>query len=312
MLELQDQLCKLHLEHRGLQRLQCQSYQELGSKKHELYQVLEEPECGDMEEHIQGPGEQSNPDVNYPKPLPIEESPRRRALSLPIKQSQILRVSMEEEGSLLCCCKLKKKVQFADSLGLNLASVKHFLPSDEPLVPPSVLARLQSYPPTVSSPRAELAMDEEMYSFEWASNFPATPELREKVEEQGVCLEQVSDSHWGVRGSVLVRQPSDGVQVKVRYTFNDWLSFLDCPASPPEKRASFASVAGAQRFLFTLCYPPTTSQVHFAICCNMGHGQEVWDNNQGNNYTVNCQPELIPDFQPSDTEQEEWGATQHW
>ncbi|KAG8442434.1 hypothetical protein GDO86_011278 [Hymenochirus boettgeri] len=229
-----------------------------------------------------------------------EGSQRRRARSLPVEQCPALGAMDGEDSSLLCCCKLKKKVQFADSLGLCLASVKHFLPSEEPSVPSAVLARLQSYPPTVLGQR-DVGTEQE----------PNTPvpddELRARVEEQGVCLEQALDTQWGIRGCVLVSEPRNDVQVKVRYTFNDWLSYLDCPASTGQ-----FVVPGTQRFLFTLCYPPTTRRIQFAICCNTGNGQELWDNNQGDNYTVCCHQDPLQDFQASETEQEECDPLQHW
>ncbi|KAE8597818.1 hypothetical protein XENTR_v10016613 [Xenopus tropicalis] len=248
------------------------------------------------------PQEYTDTDIRGSEPTAAEGSLRRRALSLPVQQCHRLGVAgAEEDGGLLCCCKLKKKVQFADTLGLCLASVKHFLPSEEPLVPPSVLARLQSYPPTVSLQRAELSLNTE------ESDSPVPQELCAKVEAQGVCLEQASDTQWGVRGCALVRESEGAAQVKVRYSFNDWLSHLDCPAT-----AASAPAPGPQRFLFTLCYPPATARVQFAICCSVGNGQELWDNNQGLNYCVYCQQEQVPHFQASDMEQEESCTYQHW
>lgn len=239
------------------------------------------------------------PDARYPEPLSTEGSPRRRARSLPWNSIPEADVE-EDDDSLMCCCKLKKKVQFADSIGLCLASVKHFLPSDEPLVPQAVLARLQSYPPTVAVPMPELSLLEDMC--------PLPEELLAKLDEQMVCLEQVSASPWGINGYILVKDPGHNAQVKIRYTFNEWLSFLDCPASAAQQSCA----PDTQRFHFNLCYPPSTSLIHFAICCTTGHGQEIWDNNQGENYTVSCQQNLLSELQPSDPEQEECEGPQLW
>ncbi|XP_075684567.1 protein phosphatase 1 regulatory subunit 3G [Rhinoderma darwinii] len=247
------------------------------------------------------------PDSRYPEPLSTEESPRRRARSLPwnsIPEADI----EEDDDSLMCCCKLKKKVQFADSLGLCLASIKHFLPSDEPLVPQAVLARLQSYPPTVAVPRHELNLLEERC----ISECPLSAELLARLDELRVCLEQVSASPWGVNGYVLVKDPGENDQVKIRYTFNQWLSFLDCPASAAQQSPAVCSAPGTRRFHFSLCYPPSTSLIHFAICFSTGHGQEIWDNNQGANYTVSCQRNMLPEVQPSSLEQEESEGPRLW
>ncbi|XP_063779154.1 protein phosphatase 1 regulatory subunit 3G [Pseudophryne corroboree] len=249
-------------------------------------------------------------DIKYPETLSTEESPRRRARSLPWNAIPEADVE-EEEDSLMCCCKLKKKVKFADSFGLTLASVKHFLPSDEPLVPRAVLARLQSYPPTVCAQRAELNLEEDMFRAEWVPPSIIPAELLTRLDEQGVCLEQVSSSSWGVRGSVLVKAPEEKAQVKIRYTFNEWLSFLDCLAFAAEEGAPF-HVPGTRRFYFNLNYPPSTSCLHFAICLNTGDGQELWDNNKGVNYTVSFQQDQLPEVQSSSPEQEEWGGSRLW
>ncbi|XP_068090718.1 protein phosphatase 1 regulatory subunit 3G [Hyperolius riggenbachi] len=148
-------------------------------------------------------------DIRYPEHLATEESPRRRARSLP--WNSIPEVE-EEEDSLLCCCKLKKRVQFADSLGLTLTSVKHFLPSDEPQVPPAVLARLQSFPPTVSAQRTEQLLQDELISADLAPSSSTPVELLERLNEQGMCLEKVSSSSFGVRGYVLVKDPGENAQ----------------------------------------------------------------------------------------------------
>ncbi|KAM8966971.1 protein phosphatase 1 regulatory subunit 3G [Pelodytes ibericus] len=294
-----DQNNELHLNERGLHGFRGIN------PDYELHQSL--ALSGDTEEcmgrQLQDASEHRLrlTDTRYPQTLPTEESPRRRARSLPV--NSIPEASEKEEAGLLCCCKLKKRVQFADSLGLTLASIKHFMSSDEPTVPSAVLARLQSYPPTVCEPKAEQVF-----------NTLVPGDLPERLLTVGVCLEQVSTSLRGVRGSVLVQDPKDGAQVKIRYTFNEWLSFLDCPASAIEHTALEASLptSGAKRFQFTLCYPPTTPRIHFAIWCSNGHGQEMWDNNRGNNYTVRCQQELHSDFKALDAEQESWETSLHW
>ncbi|XP_040288015.1 protein phosphatase 1 regulatory subunit 3G [Bufo bufo] len=260
---------------------------------------LAEPRYND--ERRRPPLVRSHVDTRYPEPLGTELSPRRRARSLP--WNSIPEVDVEEEGdALLCCCKLKKKVQFADSLGLCLASVKHFLPSEEPLVPQAVLARLQSYPPTV--PKPELHLLEGMCF----SECPIPEELLARLEEQRVCLEQVSASTLGINGYILVKDPGENAQVKVRYTFNKWLSFLDCPATAAQQ----CTGPGTQRFHFSLCYPPFASLIHFAVCFTTGHGQEIWDNNQGVNYSVSCQQNQPPDVQPASPEQEEFEGFRLW
>lgn len=290
--ELQSKLGQLHLEEANVNLAKSQ-----GPKGREVYQPFHHH---DVKVHCT--------DIRYPEPLVPEESPRRRARSLPWNSIP----EEDEEDSLMCCCKLKKKVQFADSLGLTLASVKHFLPSDEPLVPQAVLARFQSYPPTTYGQRSDLILEEDFSSAEMAPSETAPVELIERLEEQGVCLEQVSASRLGVVGYVLVKGPGEKGQVKIRYTFNEWLSFLDCPATPAGQSATLLPTSGCQRFHFNLCYPPSTSCIHFAICFSTGHGPEIWDNNKGANYTVSCQQDAIPEVQSSSPDREEWEGSQLW
>ncbi|KAM4687323.1 protein phosphatase 1 regulatory subunit 3G [Discoglossus pictus] len=300
--DLQDSMGELHLE---------QDQAQASDNMHGAVLQKQTWGCMKVTEKYSGRDKHHTMDTCYPEFLPTEEPPRRRAISLPLQLPQITEEGKEEEtgGSLMGCCKLKKRVKFADSLGLCLASVKHFLSSDEPLVPSEVLARLQSDSPD------ELGPEEDLY---WEQP-PQPPALNYKEQEaqlkdQRVCLEHVSPSSLGVRGSVLVQEPGNGVQVIIRYTFNEWLSYMECSASTPEPSASttLSLAPGVQRFIFTLCHPPTTSRIHFAICCNIGLGQQLWDNNQGSNYTVICHQELPQDVQDAESEQDSWGAPRHW
>ncbi|XP_019394507.1 PREDICTED: protein phosphatase 1 regulatory subunit 3G [Crocodylus porosus] len=68
----------------------------------------------------------------------------------------------------------------------------------------------------------------------------------------------------------------------VRYTFNEWLSFLDAPALPGPDGGCFH---------FALCPPPSLlrqgAALHFAVRYRSPLG-EFWDNNGGANYTLRC------------------------
>ncbi|TRZ21216.1 hypothetical protein HGM15179_005890 [Zosterops borbonicus] len=208
----------------------------------------------------------------------------------------------DEEGEAAaagedCCGKCKKRVQFADSLGLSLASVKHFSDAEEPQVPPAALSHLQSPPgeerdppppgaePPPPAPPPLLLLPE----------FPEGAEPGpERLRRQRVCLERLGRpaAPTDVRGTVRVLGGPGPKEVTVRYTFNEWLSFVDVPAAPlpPEPPG------GAERFGFTLCVPPSLregSALHFAIRYRGPHG-ECWDNNGGRNYTLRCCPGAGP------------------
>lgn len=219
-----------------------------------------------------------------------------RSLSLPASPSLAaarLFPPSQEGGAGGCCTKCKKRVQFADSLGLRLASVKHFSAAEEPQVPPAVLSRLGprhldfsaalglgcgTRPPP---PPLQLVPD-----FQPAGE----PAAAERLRRERVCLERLGSpaAALDVRGIVRVLSCPGPKEVTVRYTFNEWRSFLDAVAVPlpgPEY-----SDPPTEHFHFSLCTPPSMqegSAVHFAICYRSQQG-EYWDNNGGSNYTLRC------------------------
>ncbi|XP_030063185.1 protein phosphatase 1 regulatory subunit 3G [Microcaecilia unicolor] len=244
-----------------------------------------------------------------------ERKQRRRAVSLPANPSLAAASlfhpysgSPGAEG----CCKCKKRVQFADAMGLNLARVHHFSASEDPHVPAAVLSRLHSFPASQRDLDALLLLDGGLKQEERPTalqppaflepdfQVPDEEEQQERLQRENVCLERVSAEHYDVHGSVLVAPPAcegdpapeegeGDERVSVRYTFNDWLSYLDAPAEregPP----------GARRFGFVLCAPPCLepgARLHFAVCYREAPGgREHWDNNCGKNYTLHyCTPE---------------------
>uniref|UniRef100_A0A4W4EGN3 CBM21 domain-containing protein n=1 Tax=Electrophorus electricus TaxID=8005 RepID=A0A4W4EGN3_ELEEL len=208
---------------------------------------------------------------------------RRRAKSLPAYPEQ---ASLLNEISQSC----RKRVKFADALGLNLASVKHFSTNEDPEIPSKVFTRLQSFPPQP---------DRELFG-ELCVNFKSTlttdrfvptfktpvdsADFEARVKRCQVALEKVTVTHFDVRGLIRVMSAdSRKKEVGVRYTFNDWLSFVDAQAIP----VSAEDIAG-ERFSFTMYTPPflePSSSVHFAVYLRADHG-ESWDNNDGRNYTL--------------------------
>lgn len=223
-----------------------------------------------------------------------------------------------------CCAKCKKRVQFADALGLSLASVKHFSEAEEPQVPPAVLSRLRSFPMSAE----DLQQLPGLLAAAAAAGAPLSaspPRLRpvfelpgpsaaaERLRQQRVCLERVHCSAPGgsqVTGSGRVLGCPGPRTVAVRYTFTEWRSFLDVPAElqpePVEPQRAEAPSGGSEgaeeepgteRFHFSLCLPPGLQPedgekmdapglaVHFAVRYRCAQG-EYWDNNAGANYTL--------------------------
>lgn len=230
-----------------------------------------------------------------------------------------------------CCAKCKKRVQFADALGLSLASVKHFSEAEEPQVPPAVLSRLHSFPMSAE----DLQQLPGLLAAAGAPLGAPPPRLRplfelpgpgaaaERLRRQRVCLERVHCPAPGaaeVTGSGRVLGCPGPRAVAVRYTFTEWRSFLDAPAelqpepaelqrqeTPSEEPGPGGAEEepGAERFHFSLCLPPGLQPrdgedsnapdvaVHFAVCYRCAQG-EYWDNNAGANYTLRYAPPHSP------------------
>ncbi|XP_048203351.1 protein phosphatase 1 regulatory subunit 3G [Perognathus longimembris pacificus] len=190
-------------------------------------------------------------------------------------------------GPDLCCPKCKKRVQFADSLGLSLASVKHFSDSEEPQVPPAVLLRLRSFPVLskdleqlgglLAAAKAPAPLRAPPLRLRPLFQLPGPSAAAERLWRQRVCLDRVQCSAalgTEVTGAGRVISCPGPRTVTVRYTFTEWRSFLDVPAElQPEERETRlpeapSGVSGsesgnlkeepaAERFYFSLCLPPS-------------------------------------------------------
>lgn len=296
-------------------------------------------ESGTSENPIPDAQVQDKPQSPQREAAPPEQGylrPRARSFSLPadpILQAAKLLQQMQQAGQPgpegggpagHCCAKCKKRVQFADSLGLSLASVRHFSEAEEPQVPPAVLSRLHSFPLraedlqqllAVAPPSAAAAPRLQLRPL---FQLPGPSAAQERLRRQRVCLERVWCSQppsAEVTGSGRVVISSPGPRaVAVRYTFTEWRTFLDVPAelhpvspqplSPPgSSRDSLPGVGGreeepgTERFCFSLCLPPGLQPgegedadardvaLHFAVCYRCEQG-EYWDNNGGANYTL--------------------------
>lgn len=214
---------------------------------------------------------------------------RRRAQSLPAYPAALLDgVPGSNE---------RKRVKFADSMGLNLASVKHFSSLEEPQIPSKVLSRHKSFPPQQQDFLNDLCQSfkSSLYTDRLVSCFPEPREVERRVQQLRVCLERVTITQFDVRGQIRVLTGCSHKEVGVRYSFNDWLSYVDAQALPVA--ADQPGFVG-ERFSFTVYTPPVmdpTSAVHFAVYLKSVEG-EFWDNNEGQNYTLryHCMPSTAP------------------
>ncbi|KAL4642082.1 protein phosphatase 1 regulatory subunit 3E-like [Arapaima gigas] len=181
----------------------------------------------------------------------------------------------------------QKKVRFADSLGLELTSVKHFCDADMPEVPQRILDKFKrASPPHLNHFDKFPRIPSQAPSFMEVqfANPGESPGFLEKVREQKVCLERVDTDEFSLSGFVRVLNVAFEKNVLLRYTLNNWVTFFDVPASyVPQSSDGFTD-----KFSFKIITPTFLESgggLQFAVKYSVG-GDEFWDNNHGNNYKV--------------------------
>ncbi len=188
----------------------------------------------------------------------------------------------------------KKAVRFADALGLDLESVRHVLNmEDPPLVPRSAMRDLNLDSDSlgdITGSRGGSSQRSEGVRY-LSACFPQPvndPNFLRRVRDCKAVLENclVDDKAMTVSGTVRVANIAYHKQVKIRYTFNNWLTCDDILACYVQN--SFDG--STDRFSFTLSVPPyfdVGSRLAFAVMYDAG-GQTFWDNNHSRNYVVEC------------------------
>ncbi|XP_012589446.1 PREDICTED: protein phosphatase 1 regulatory subunit 3E, partial [Condylura cristata] len=154
----------------------------------------------------------------------------------------------------------RKRVRFADALGLELAAVRRFRPGELPRVPRHVQIQLQRdalrhFAPC--QPRAR-GLQEARAALEPASE----PDFVARLQAQRICLERAEAGPLGVAGSARVLDLAYEKRVSVRWSADGWRSQPFRLPAPP--------IGGA--LLFALRYRVT--------------GHEFWDNNGGRDYAL--------------------------
>uniref|UniRef100_A0AAQ4S6Z9 CBM21 domain-containing protein n=1 Tax=Gasterosteus aculeatus aculeatus TaxID=481459 RepID=A0AAQ4S6Z9_GASAC len=206
---------------------------------------------------------------------------RRRCKSLPTPTERAkLEISRSRSPTS------QKRVRFADSLGLELISVKHFDDTDEPEVPERILAKLAKGHPDLHHldtkfPRAPA----QSMLMELQFTNPGTlPGFEQKVREVKVLLETVQVDEFSMSGFVRVLNLAFEKSVSLRYSLNNWLTCMDSLASyVPD-----SSKGDTDKFRFKIVMPTYLDNggtFQFAIKYCVG-GTEFWDNNNGNNYKM--------------------------
>ncbi|XP_069044827.1 protein phosphatase 1 regulatory subunit 3E-like [Lepisosteus oculatus] len=226
-----------------------------------------------------------------PSPL----SPRRRARSVPAHPSgEPTRRGHSPET--------RKRVRFADTLGLELITVCRYSQSHDSQDQDS---ESESDSPDLVMHVIPNSSHAERKTPSWAESAvlqfqaPVTrPDFDLLVRSQGVCLESVCPQPVCLSGTVRVQNMSFHKDVVVRYTNDHWSSYSEVSASylPPDITHFSLST---DRFQFRLPLPPAPPgppgpggappRLEFAVCYRVG-GQEYWDSNGGANYALCWRP----------------------
>ncbi|KAM3876740.1 protein phosphatase 1 regulatory subunit 3E [Diretmus argenteus] len=226
----------------------------------------------------------------------VDERPRGREILLKPPQSPSLRRRCKSLPTPIERAKLEisrsrsptsqKKVRFADSLGLELTSVKHFDDADMPEVPERILAKFPKEPLRLNHLETKFprAPTQSVFMELQFTNPGTLPGFAQKVREVKVMLENVEADEFSLSGFVRVLNLAFEKSVSLRYSLNNWITFMDSLASYVHE----SSDDGTDRFSFKIITPTfldSGGTLQFAIkyCVD---GEEYWDNNNGNNYKV--------------------------
>jgi len=189
----------------------------------------------------------------------------------------------------------KKVVRFADSLGLDLTSIRTIRTSDDNL-------------PAVNNPKASVSSYAELSAADLLPNsserrpyfcpgFVQPSSLSDfptRVRSKMVLLEScaVDDSHSALNGVVRVWNVSYRKHVTIRHTVDSWVTSSDTETTYITS-PSLGCLTDRFAFRFTLALPSCYQggcRVEFAIRYRTGDDLELeyWDNNDGVNYPLEC------------------------
>lgn len=252
-------------------------------------QKLEDEE-EDMEEE-----ENRNGDCELLEISVVNEKPRGRESSLKPPQSPTLRrrcksLPTPAERAKLEIARVRspssqKKVRFADSLGLDLISIKHFDDSDMPEVPERIIDKFKKARALhLNNFDKSNTSNQSVFMELLFTNPGSLPDFLDKVIALKVLLESVQADEFSLSGIVCVLNLAFEKNVYLRYTLNNWTTFVDILAS----YVPHSNDGQTDKFSFKIITPMFlefggTLQFAIRYCVE---GGEFWDNNNGSNYRV--------------------------
>ncbi|KAK6467814.1 protein phosphatase 1 regulatory subunit 3E [Huso huso] len=236
-------------------------------------------------------------------------SPRRRARSAPAH-------SQKEPIRRWHSPDTRKRVRFADWLGLELTSVIHYSQQSQDQDSDSEKEgsdwSTQDTPTASKEPMtwpSQHLPSQSCFAEPQFSDPVSRPEFHSLVRERRICLESARVESLCVSGSARVLNLAFQKEVCVRYSLDNWATYSEIQASylPPSRDTygfGIGDSVGMDRFHFRLPLPPRDPpylktghpeqlpSLEFALCYRV-LGQEYWDSNEGVNYAV-CWRTMLP------------------
>ncbi|KAK9532888.1 hypothetical protein VZT92_010251 [Zoarces viviparus] len=190
----------------------------------------------------------------------------------------------------------KKRVVFADAIGLALTAVRLFIPEHtaSTLSTRPSLATLQSHQSTSDKlQRHKLWLGSPQPTL--ASQAPQAPQASlPRQRDACVQLESCKVSEHSLSGKVRVNHVSVDKAVYLRVTFDSWRSHHDVPCMflEQQQQQRFGG-SDVDLFAFDLSLPKNidpTEHVEFCVAFRPGNGATpLWDDNRGQNYRVSVE-----------------------
>lgn len=181
--------------------------------------------------------------------------------------------------SFLTICRVQRRVSFADSVGLDLASIRIMTEGRE--TPPY----LESYLAKVDHAKETKSRLQPLF-VQPIANFSG---FLKQLTENGVSLESVEVTDSTISGTVKVQNMAFEKCVRVRFTTDDWKSHTDhtCYYVNPAYRSHKYSAHDS--FAFKIEADESWRKCEFCICYTC-QGSSYWDNNKGANYKMEMKP----------------------
>ena len=195
--------------------------------------------------------------------------------------------------------KVRKNVSFADDFGSQLTHIKFMYESSStpPHISDDVIVKVTNSTHVNSdTPVLKLLFPHPVSDYQI---------FHKKINEEYVSLENVFLNEYSIHGMVKVRNIAFDKLVTVRYTTDGWKTNSDITAE------HCSSGGRSDTFSFIINLPTNLSHKNTIQFCirYQCQGQEYWDNNNRNNYSVGVE---LPEPESMSTLDKDYGGYSAW